>query len=720
MFERRLRFIFLLFVLAGAGLVARLYELQVARAAEFEALATRLVTRPQRLLPAPRGAILDRAGRILAADEPAFDVNVHYGVLAARPDYLTACARELRRRGAFPPGKPLGEVVDEVRLQIAETWQKLSQLTGKPLSELVERADAIRAHVERVRAAVRQRSPTVERLELEDLMYPVVDALDNETAVRVRLELEKHIWLRVAPASRRVVRDADTLAHLLGRTGPASRELIDADPLAEDELRRLQPADRTGTSGVERAADALLRGAHGRIVEDAERRVLEELAPVPGQNVRLTIDVELQRQVQEVLGQAVEQSMHPTGGSAVVLDPQTREVLALVSYPGYRYESFSADYDRLVADTRRNPLLFRAVAAQYAPGSICKAITLIGGLSDGKVSESSRIHCTGRFLASNPNAFRCWIWNQHPGATHDAGNPAGQNAEDAVRNSCNIYFFTLGDRLGAERLCHWFSLAGLGHAQGTGLFEEVTGIVPDEAWLARRHGRAHQPADAWNFAIGQGEVTCTPLQAANVAATVATGRWAPVTLLQDESGQPAVRNRPPPVEFDERSLRPLRAGMWRVVNERGGTAYVARLERSDYELCGKTGSAQAVPNVLSRRYIFEWPDGRRDEVIAASESEARSAFEDEQPALAGFRAVERFPAIGPDDKLPSHAWFIGYTQSGQTRRGAAPQGRSYAIAVMIEFGGSGGKVAGPVARRIAELLLDHEDARSAASAAARP
>ncbi|MBK8914086.1 MAG: hypothetical protein IPM64_05695 [Phycisphaerales bacterium] len=706
MFTRRLRWLLIAFAGLGVVLVARLFELQVLRAAEFELLAVRMVTRPERMLPAPRGAILDRAGRLLAADEPAFDVLVHYGVLAARADYLNACARELRRRGEFPTSQPIPEIATELRLRIGEMWNELAQLTGRPLSEIVERGASVREQVERVSRVVRERSPTIERIEMEDQMFSLVDALDNDTALRVRLALERHPWLRVAPASRRVVRAGDSLVHVLGRTGPASRELIEADELAHDEFRRRRPGDRTGTSGAERAADAVLRGASGRLVEEPDGRVLDYVAPIPGEDVRLTIDAALQDAVLERLAAAVEKSVHPAGGAAVVLDVQTREVLALVSYPVYSREDAARRYAELLADTRRAPLLSRAVAAQYAPGSICKVATVIAGLSEGVVSPQTRIHCTGRFIPTMPNAFRCWIYNQNPGVTHDMGNPAGQTAEDAIRNSCNIYFFSVGDRLGAGRLTAWFERLGLGRTQGTGLVEEVAGIVPTRDWMQRRQRRDHQPADAWNFSIGQGEVTCTPLQAAGIAATVAAGRWEPVRLIVDPEGAPVPPRLAERFTLDEALLRPVRAGMWRVVNERGGTAHVARLERRDFELCGKTGSAQAVPTVLSRRYIFEWPDGRREEVVAASESEARSALDEEQPRLVGTRAAERYPAIGPEDRLPAHAWFIGYTQSTSTRRGAAPQGPSYAIAVLIEFGGSGGRVAGPAAREIANAVIE--------------
>ncbi|MBL8880867.1 MAG: hypothetical protein JNG88_17270 [Phycisphaerales bacterium] len=405
----------------------------------------------------------------------------------------------------------------------------------------------------------------------------------------------------------------------------------------------------------------------------------------------------------EILEQAVSASIHPAGASAVVIDVDSREVIILASYPTYEFDGFSRDFNALASDTIRAPLLFRAVAAQYPPGSICKAATLIGGLTERVINENTTFFCNGHLLPNQPGKFRCWIFNQTPGATHGA-----ESATEAVRDSCNIYFFNVGERLGCDRLCEWFSRVGLGRLQGTGLEEESEAIVPTSDWLWSRFQRRHQAADAWNYSIGQGEVTCTPLQAANVAATIASGVWRPVLLARDADGRRIGGPDETRVPLDEAALRVVRTGMWRVVNEQGGTAVGARLDARDYELCGKTGSAQTVPRVTSRLYTLEWPDGRRESVTAESADEALARFEEVRPRIAGSRAMGRYPNIGPDDKLPSHAWFIGYSQPKSTRRGGTPHERVYAISVLIEFGGGGGKVAGPVAKQIIDLVLSRE------------
>jgi penicillin-binding protein 2 len=411
----------------------------------------------------------------------------------------------------------------------------------------------------------------------------------------------------------------------------------------------------------------------------------------------------LQEYVLARLQEVVAACTVPSGAAVAVIDVPSREVRALVSFPTYNYEQYNSEYVPLRRDTRDLPLMSRAVAAEYPPGSICKAIALVGALSEGLITPQTKIECTGHLLPDKPDQFRCWIYNQHPGVTHGP-----QDAESAVRNSCNIYFFTVGQMLGPARLCQWFDRFGLGRAAGTGLVEESAGILPTEEWLLRTARRRFQPADAWNFAIGQGELTCTPLQAANVAATIAAGVWSPVRLAYDDAGQALGASLSPAAPFDEAAVRTLRGGMWRVVNDPGGTASSAKLEYPDYELCGKTGSAQTVPRVLTWRYICEWPDGRREEVVTPTEEDALATFGDEKPRIVGRRAADRYPVLLEGETLPAHAWFMGFVQPGTTLRGQPPTGRVYAISVVIEFGGSGGRVAAPVAKQIAEYLLEHE------------
>ncbi len=716
MFARRLKWFIIMLSTVALIVVVRLVDIQVLRADHFQALADQLLTRPVRYLAAPRGSIRDRAGRVLVADQPTSDVSLRYEVLAALIDgrlgpdgrtYLRAVARALRKRGQFPADMPTSRIAATLEDRLAGLWPELARLTGVEPDELRRRAVAIRRRVQRVKQYIQARSPTVEQIAEEHGFHVLVRGLSDEQALAIRLQLEpQHHWLRVTPGLQRRARQADTLVHLLGRVGSASPDRIENDSLRADELRGLRPGDRCGISGVERAGELVLRGTRGRVIEDFDRTVIERLDPRRGSDVYLTIDLEVQRAVYDILAEAVDNSPHPCGGAAVVIDVATREVLALVSYPTYAYDEYRRRYDELIRDYRWMPTRFRAVSGIYPPGSTCKVIALYGGLAEGIVTPESTITCDGVFRPELPNSFRCWIYNRYR-VTHGP-----QTASDALRNSCNIYFFTLGDRLGVDRLCRWFERFGLGRPQGTGLIEEAPGIVPTSDWL-RRHRRDHRayPADAWNFAIGQGEVAATPLQAANVAATVASGTWRPVVLLRDEAGEPIAAPAAPEQHFDQRYLSVLREGMWRVVNEPGATAYkYARIDVPGYVLCGKTGSAQAAPRPIKRRWYLEFPDGHRETVVGGLlEQDILDRYDDPKPRITGYRTCERYPLPEVDGRLPSHAWFIGFTQSRRTPRGAAPHGKVYAIAAIVEYGGSGGATAGPVVKQIAEYLLSHEE-----------
>lgn len=704
MFEQRVKWFSILIGLLACGIGARLAEIQLVRGDRYEALSEVVLRRDTEYFRAPRGSILDRGGRVLVSDVPASDIAVHFQVLGQRRgEYLSALARKLRRSGGSYAGRTTDSIYHELLRDVDTMWETIARISGESPETLRDRAAEITRRVERIGDDVRRRNSAVRAIKEENAMHPLVEGLDGEAAIAARLELERYPWVAITPGSRRVAFDADALVHVLGRMGAASSERLDADPLGHDDLRRLRPGDLCGVSGVERTADVLLRGTRGRLLRDVDNTLLEYVEPRPGGNVQLTIDAELQKQAAEILREAVESesNAYACGGSVVVIDVATRDILVLASYPYYGYDDFASNFDVLRRDLPRDPLRFRAVANQYPPGSTCKVLTLLGALSDGVMTERTVVTCQGHLLPSNVNSFRCWIFNQY----NSVHGP--RDAEEAIRDSCNIYFYTAGERLGPARLCDWFRDAGLGRPQGTGLIEESAGLVPSSEWLRRQQDRDFQTADAWNFAIGQGEVTVTPLQAANVAATIASGRWEPAHLIRDADGTPIVGETEAPRQFDAGALRTIRAGMWRVVNEGGGTADKARLEVPGYEMCGKTGSAQAQPRVVTYRYTVEHVDGRRESVEALEESDVLAAFPEPKPRIVGRHAGRRFPQL--EDKLPSHAWFIGYTQPTSTKRGAAPLGRVYAISVIVEYGMGGGKVAAPVAKRVAERLLGGED-----------
>ncbi len=708
MFERRLWFF-----ICGLGLLAvligaRLVDIQVIRAGQYHELVPRITPRESRFVRPARGAILDRKGRTLVSDEPASDLTMYYAVIERNPNYLRTLARRMRRSGEIPAEVELDEAIEMLRDSLLQTRQIVADAAGVSISMLSEREEAIVKRVQAVKEFIREKSPTVSTIREESRWHAVLEDIPPKLAAELQLRLGNQPWVRVQPGARRVRREADELTHILGRIGAVDDKRIAADPLAGDDLRELRPGDFCGISGVERVADTILRGVRGRVVQDFAQGTEERVEPEPGRDVMLTIDADLQKQIYELLAEGVKNSLHPAGAAAVVIDVESRDVIAAVTYPTYSSAEFRDNYDDLLRDRIRNPLRNRALQTSYPPGSTCKAIAAVEALDAGVVSPETRIHCTGALLPNRPNMFRCWIFNQSRVTHDDTDTAAGQRTEDAIRNSCNIYFYRVGQMLGPERLCAGFDRFGLGRRAGTGLIEETLGVVPTDAWLQRFMRRHAEKADVWNWAIGQGEVTATPLQVANVAATIASGVWRPVVLVRDADGTPIVGDdHPADVPISARALQPVRVGMWRVVNEQGGTAPGARLsdEVERYVMCGKTGSAQAQPLILNYRFVVEHADGRREEVVEISRDELLKRFPEPKPRIVGQFANDRYPPLGEGGKLPAHAWFMGYTQTRDTPKGATPRGRVYAISVLIEFGAAGGRVAGPIAKSIAELLL---------------
>lgn len=707
MFARRVQWFVTLLGLMAIVIIARLAQIQIVEAKAFTDLGEKLLTRAPRYLPAPRGTIYDRNGRALLSDVPTTNISVRYEVLtfSNRREYLRALAWQLRNRGVYPSDMPTAEIIQDLQTQVADMWQDLADMAGTTARELVEEGETVRARVERVREIVG------EPIREERTFHTVIESADEDAALRARLELADLPWLRVIPSSQRLAQDADVLSHLLGRTGEVSAERIKQDPLHDDERRRLRPGDRCGVSGIERLAETTLRGTRGKVLEDFDGREIERIDPIAGHDVWLTIDHELQAQAYQELRDQIEGNKEkqiagiksPSGGACVVIDVDTREVLALATYPTYPYDEFQEQYAALRQDTKRIPLRSRALSTVYAPGSTCKAITAIGGLTEGVITPTTQLSCApGYLLPGHPDRFRCWYYNTY------RRNHGTLDVAHAVMYSCNMFFYKVGDRLGPERLVEWFKRFGLGRTAGTGLIEESAGVVPDAEYLQRFRPNApeFQKADPWNWAIGQGEVSATPLQVANVAATISSGIWQPIKLVRDENGNWLNPGDEPEYAFNTNALHEVRRGMYLVVNDmQHGTGRNAKLASKDFILCGKTGSAQTVPHVVSYKYTLEFEDGHRETILAPTDPDAIASYPSPKPKIVGKFAAQRYPSLIPGEKLPVHGWFMGFTQPAKTTPGEKPVGHSVAVCVMIEFGMGGSTVGAPVAKRLLDWMI---------------
>jgi penicillin-binding protein 2 len=308
--------------------------------------------------------------------------------------------------------------------------------------------------------------------------------------------------------------------------------------------------------------------------------------PTEGRRVKLTIDYEVQR--------ATEEAFRALGynGAAVILDPRSGEVLAYVSLPAYDPNAFAAGIDPSVwrdlnTDSQR-PLIDRAIRGRYSPGSTFKIAVATAALEEGVATPDFRVHCTGSATFYG-RPFKCW----------KAGGHGTLDLEHAIEQSCNVYFYTLGNMVGIDRIHKWATLLGLGEKSGIDLPGELQGLVPSTDWKRRTTGQRWYPGETISVAIGQGQVSVTPVSMAVYIATVANGRtrYAPHLVREIDEGHGWTA--PPsssgsgatPVDLKPETVAALHQALWLVVNA-GGTGGNARIAGKD--VAGKTGTAQVI------------------------------------------------------------------------------------------------------------------------------
>jgi len=631
MYATRLKAVLAVLGLMCALLAAGLLQLQVLEGSRYRQEAVERLRRAPGYTPTIRGAIYDRNGVVLAQDTGAFDVAVYYPFLEMDDAFTAQMARQW------------GVGRDEVAARVSRMWTGLARLTGVPEEELLRRADTIRDRVKAIRESVeaahgrpmRVREATYS--ERTSVPHPLAYDVDLRTVWAISSRPDDFPGLTVQVTRKREYCQGGLAPHVIGRLGEVSRDELQGDLNAAyppGHLRRYWPGDWVGRGGVEGACETALRGSRGIVQKGIEGDLAEDIEPVPGQDVRLTLDVALQADVEGLLD-------HPPAGSnqsrvvgaAVVLDCQTGEVLVLATSPRYDPRSFQSDYDALEADPGK-PLLNRAVSGLYPLGSVFKAVTTTAGLHEGTLTPGTTLTCNGMLDPARPDRFRCDVFLSHGGAH---GTIA---LRTAIQKSCNVYFYQVAELLGRgpagrtdlglarDRLQAWASRLGLGRPTGIGLGGEAAGNI--------------RVGDPRNMAVGQGELLVTPIQVAQLYALVATdGRMPPLRLIREPAGPPHADR--PPLGLNPRHMAVLKDALTAVVNEPGGTAY-GLVNLQEVRIAGKTGTAQAAPGT--------------------------------EP----------------------HAWFAGFAPADRPR---------IALAVIVEHGGHGGTVAGPIAREIFRACLAH-------------
>jgi penicillin-binding protein 2 len=540
-------------------------------------------------IPAPRGRILDRDGRVLVDNGQTFQVRLSRD--AAREENVPLIAE-----GLEIPYETLEHRFLELKAESGPEYQQVVLKDNLPISDVA----FLEAH--------RKQLPELELIRTPRRRYP----LDGMAA------------------------------HVLGYVGEISKSELNLEEFVLHDA-----GAEVGKAGIERHYNDFLVGRDGRrlvLVDNRSRRVrdLNREEAEAGQTLRLTIDLDLQV--------VADLAMGSRPGAVVALDPRNGEILAMASKPEFDVNRFVGgvspeDWREVIRDLDK-PMLNRAIQAQLAPGSIFKPFVALAGLMEEVIDKDFQVFCSGGETFYG-RYFRC----------HKAGGHGWVAMEQALRDSCDVYFYNLGKELGIDRIAKYAELAGFGRTTGIDLPGEAEGIVPSSGWKLRFFRDKWYAGETISVSIGQGALTITPLQAAHAIGGLAMGGvWHRPHLIPDDEAARLLPNYAPSVpnkvDVQPHELEPIIRGLWRVVND-GGTGGRAKIPGRS--ICGKTGSAQRISRSL--------------------------AFENNDPRLL-------------DD-----GWFVGFAPC------EAPE---IAVAVLFE-NGEHGSWAAPIARDVMKAYFDKQD-----------
>ncbi len=571
---------------AFAFLASRLYKLQIEQGARYATLAedNRISAR---LIAPPRGRVLDRNNKVVAGN------RLNWRAL----------------------------LVAEQSADVNATLETFTRIV--PL-ETHERA--------RIEREVRRRRRFVPVIVREFLTW--------EEMARIEVNAPDLPGISVDLGTTRLYPEAEHLAHIVGYVAPPAEADIGEDPLLE------LPGIRVGRAGVERHHDRVLRGRAGSVQFEvnAVGRVIRELdrrEGIPGQDVQISVDADLQRAVR---GRIQE------GTSVVLLDARNGEVLAMASQPSFDPSVFNTGVSgaqwRQWTASRSTPLINKATNGLYAPGSTFKMVVALAALEARVTTPGERISCPGH-MDLGTSRFHC----------HNRNGHGGMDMRQALKYSCDVYFYEMAKRLGIDRISAMARRFGLGVDLEIEIPGVRRGLSPTRAWREAQ-GRPWALGDTVIHGIGQGFFQYTPLSLATMTARLATGRAVQPHLTKLVGGRPVRGTRAedwPSLGIPDRDMRLMRDAMWSVVNEEGGTARLSRLPVSiGAQMAGKTGTTQV------RRVTRE----QRER---------------------GFR-VETMPR-----EWRPHALFVAY---------APHDNPLFAVSVVVEHGTSGSGAAAPLARDV--------------------
>ncbi len=572
-----------------AILTLRLWSLQITNGEEYAKRAYGNRVRVRQVAP-PRGHVLDRFGREIVTNRPTFNAVLIQEDSYDLDDVL----------------KRLAPVLD---MDVSELWEKIREASGNPRYLPV-------------------------RLK-EDIDWNTLAYLENHN--------HEFPGIRTEVQPVRMYHYDNLAANVIGYLGSISKK-----ELKKADRDIYSGGDIIGKKGIEKLRESDLRGEKGRSYSEVnakgfEQKLLKSIEPLPGREIRLTLDVDLQ-QIAESYMEAGEKS-----GAVVALEVNTGRVLAAVSTPSIQIKDFiggiSVKKWKALLDNPKHPLINKVVQATYPPGSTYKMVTALAGLATGVIDENTILYCPGHYSFGN-RIYRCWKHSGH-----------GQvNLQKAIEESCDVYFYQVGLRAGVDSLAEFARKLGLGKKTGIEMEYEKNGLVPTKEWKRKNRKTKWQEGETLSVAIGQGFNLTSPLQICLMTATIANGgkvyRPQLVEQVIDPEGK-IVENFSPEVVSEvkglERYFKSIRKGMEGVVQGKHGTARRGRIK--GLTIAGKTGTAQVV-KIAQYRHLRE----------------------------------ENIPY-----KYRDHAWFTCY---------APAENPEIAVTVLVEHGLHGGSAAGPVARAV--------------------
>ncbi len=591
-YRRRAMYSSTVLIFFFAILITRLWYLQIQQGEEYTRLAQNNRVRHLEVV-APRGNILDRKGREVVTNRPSFNV---------------VWVRE-------------GNRVDDNLLK------RIALILGVDISELLART----------RKMVGTPGHIPIRL-AEDLTWDKVAYIENN-----RMELPG-IKIEVIP--QRVYHYGNLASHVIGYLGEINQKELFRS-VAEDDYKS---GDMIGKMGLEKLREKDLRGEKGKHYMEVnalgfEQRNLKGLEPLPGNDLRLTLDVDLQHAAEELM------MKEEKSGAVVAIEVNSGRLLMLASSPVLELDKFLGGISiknwQAMLDNPYHPLINKIVHGQYPPASTYKIVTAVAALAEGVVTPDTSVYCPGHYRFGN-RTYRCWKHSGH-GAV---------NLKRALSESCDVYFYQIGQRLGVNRLASYANRLGLGKKTGVEMEHEKSGLIPTAEWKMKRYGRPWQEGETLSIAIGQGFNLVTPLQLALMTATVANGgilyKPSLIETVRDPDGRIVEQFKPTVVDrFDGQghNLQIVKEALIEAVNGRHGTARKARLK--NITVAGKTGTAQVV-RLKQYKHLKE----------------------------------EDIPY-----KYRDHAWFTCF---------APAEKPEIAVTVLVEHGLHGGSAAAPIAKAVLE------------------